>query len=402
MPTPVAAIMCAVLAQGPLGNPTAPAANPVTEPKRLLGKILFWDEQLSSSNTVSCGTCHTPQAGGGDLRRARNPGSDGLFMSGDDVFGSPGLILADGQNNFSPEPAFAFASQVTARASNSAYMGAYSNLNFWDGRAGPSLVDPITGQTLIAGGAALEAQVLGPPVSNVEMAHFGRSWGDVVSKLGGAQPLALADQVPADVAAALADSPSYATLFERAFGTPQVTPGRVAMAIATYERTLVPNQTPWDRYVAGNTSALTPRQVQGMIAFNSDAAKCADCHGGNRFTDNAFHNIGVRPSSEDPGARACRASRAISASSAHPRSATRASARRSSTTVAQRRCARRSTSTPACPARSRSSPTTLIRACSTSRSQTTTPTRSSSSLPAASLIRASPEPCRPLTTRACG
>ena len=290
------------LAQAPLGNPPVPPGNPITEPKRALGKILFWDEQLSSSNTVSCGTCHTPEAGGGDARRSRNAGSDGLFMTDDDVFGSPGVIGASGSNDFSPVPGgVLFASQVTGRSSNTAFMAAFSTLNFWDGRAGPSLVDPVTGVTVLAGGAALEAQSLGPPVSNVEMAHFGRTWPQILTKLAGAQPLALVDNVPPDVEGALADNPSYPVLFQRAFGTPDITASRVAMAIATYERTLVPNRTPWDRYVAGETAALTPHQVAGLAAFNSAASKCTDCHGSNRFTDNAFHNIGVRPSVEDPG-----------------------------------------------------------------------------------------------------
>ena len=47
-----------------------PAENPITEPKRVLGKILFWDEQLSSDNSVACGTCHRPAWGGADARNA--------------------------------------------------------------------------------------------------------------------------------------------------------------------------------------------------------------------------------------------------------------------------------------------------------------------------------------------
>ena len=50
-----------------------PPENPFTESKRALGKVLFWDEQLSSDNTMSCGTCHIPQAGGNDPRNAINP-----------------------------------------------------------------------------------------------------------------------------------------------------------------------------------------------------------------------------------------------------------------------------------------------------------------------------------------
>ncbi len=44
--------------------------NPITEQKSVLGKILFWDEQLSSDDTVACGTCHIPAAGGADPRLA--------------------------------------------------------------------------------------------------------------------------------------------------------------------------------------------------------------------------------------------------------------------------------------------------------------------------------------------
>ncbi|PCI76408.1 MAG: hypothetical protein COB20_10545 [SAR86 cluster bacterium] len=48
----------------PLGDAPAPDENPITESKRVLGKILFWDEQLSSDDTVAYGTCHKPAAGG--------------------------------------------------------------------------------------------------------------------------------------------------------------------------------------------------------------------------------------------------------------------------------------------------------------------------------------------------
>ncbi|HEY5565864.1 MAG TPA: cytochrome c peroxidase, partial [Gammaproteobacteria bacterium] len=70
-----------------------PAENPITEPKRVLGKMLFWDEQLSSDNTVACGTCHRPAAGGADPRAGVNPGADAGTI--DDVRGSPGMRSLD-------------------------------------------------------------------------------------------------------------------------------------------------------------------------------------------------------------------------------------------------------------------------------------------------------------------
>jgi cytochrome c553 len=64
-----------------LNPPTAPVGNPVTATKAALGKVLFWDEQLSSTRTVACGTCHHAGSGGADSRsfnsaRATHPGAD--------------------------------------------------------------------------------------------------------------------------------------------------------------------------------------------------------------------------------------------------------------------------------------------------------------------------------------
>ena len=72
-----------------------PSENPITESKRILGKILFWDEQLSSDNTMACGTCHIPSNGGTDPRPAINPGFDYLFGTDDDVIGSMGVVHYD-------------------------------------------------------------------------------------------------------------------------------------------------------------------------------------------------------------------------------------------------------------------------------------------------------------------
>src|SRR5688572_13936500 len=67
-------------AQGPppLQPPIAPLQNPVTPAKAYLGKTLFWDEQMSSTGTMACATCHLPEAGGADPRAplANHPGAD--------------------------------------------------------------------------------------------------------------------------------------------------------------------------------------------------------------------------------------------------------------------------------------------------------------------------------------
>ncbi len=68
----------------PLGPVPVPPENPITEAKRVLGKILFFDEQLSSDDSVACGTCHVMSVGGADPRRAPAAGADGLLGTADE------------------------------------------------------------------------------------------------------------------------------------------------------------------------------------------------------------------------------------------------------------------------------------------------------------------------------
>ncbi len=103
-----------------------PPENPVTEEKRVLGKILFWDEQLSSDSTVACGSCHIPSAGGADPRQAINPGPDGIFSTDDDVTGSPGIVSLDENGQAIEHAIFGFDLQVTGRAAPGIFISMYS------------------------------------------------------------------------------------------------------------------------------------------------------------------------------------------------------------------------------------------------------------------------------------
>jgi cytochrome c peroxidase len=286
-----------------LPPPPVPPENPITPEKAVLGKILFWEEQLSSDNTVACGTCHIPTAGGGDPRTGppnAHPGPDGIVPSPDDVFGSPGVSRADAEDEYRPDGFFAFEPQVTRRQANSVIGAAYHDELFWDGRASSTFVEPQGGALSIVAGGALESQAVAPPVSDVEMAHEARDWSAITAKLAGATPLRLASSLPPDVATALALAPTYPALFAAAFGDGAITAERIAYAIATYERTLVPDQTPWDEFQAGNPAALTPQQTLGLNLFTGQG-RCDLCHVPPRFTDDAFHTLGVRPPFEDTG-----------------------------------------------------------------------------------------------------
>ncbi|MEI7657967.1 MAG: cytochrome c peroxidase [Phycisphaerae bacterium] len=277
----------------------APAGNPVTEAKRVLGKILFFDEQLSTANTVSCATCHVTGVAGADPRLARHPGDDGVANTADDILGSPGIIKSDADNDYVRDAIFGNGSQVTGRAANSIINAAFAPNLFWDGRATGQFIDPQTGAVALANGGALESQSVAPPLNDVEMAHAGYDWDRLSAKLARVNPLDLATGLQSDVAAALATRPDYPELFRRAFGDTAITARRIAFAIATYERTLISDQAPYDRFLAGQANALTPQQQQGLQAMQNN--NCTVCHAPPLFTDQSFRAIGLRPPTEDPG-----------------------------------------------------------------------------------------------------
>ena len=288
---------------GPLPPPPQPPGNPVTTAKARLGKALFWDEQLSSSRTVACGTCHQAASGGSDPRslvgsaRATHPGPDGVRGTADDVTGSPGVSLAEASGRLAWSTPFGILEQVTSRRAPSHIDAAYAPELFWDGRATPVFVDPATGDTLLRIGGALESQSVAPPVSSSEMAHLGRDWANVAARVQASTPLALAAFVPGELESWIGGR-SYPELFAEAFGTPGVTPARIAMAVASYERTLFSNQTPFDSALAGQ-NVLTPPENAGRQLFGT--LPCARCHAGALTSDNAFHYIGESPAAEDSG-----------------------------------------------------------------------------------------------------
>ncbi len=277
-----------------------PDENPITEEKRILGKILFWDEQLSSDNTVACGTCHMPAAGGVDPRMGRHPGTDPGTI--DDVRGSPGIVSLDSHGRPAEHPVFGFGPQVTPRLSLSNFGSLWAAEAFWDGSAAGEFRDPLTGRIVIAAGGALENQALTALSNDAEMAKHGRTWQELTAKLARVTPLGVASELPDDIAAALGDSPDYSKLFADAFGDAAITPVRIAFAIATYERTLLPDQTPWDRHQAGDSDAMSEVELLGWQAMQD--FQCVKCHEPPLFTNNDYFNIGLRRADYDPGRQA--------------------------------------------------------------------------------------------------
>ena len=89
----------------------------------------------------------------------------------------------------------------------------------------------------------------------------------------------------------------YVDAFERAYPAEGVTAKSVARAIASFERTVVSNDSPFDHWVKGDGSALNDQQVRGFALFAGKAG-CVACHSSPNFTDNGFHSVGLKSSLE--------------------------------------------------------------------------------------------------------
>ena len=112
------------------------------------------------------------------------------------------------------------------------------------------------------------------------------------------QAFKASDQSPELLIKNLGTLPAYQEQFRRVFGTEFHAEG-VAQAIAAYERTILSGNSAYDRFSAGDKSALSPVTQRGLVIFEGKA-RCVRCHAGFNFTDESFHNLGVGMNQENP------------------------------------------------------------------------------------------------------
>ncbi len=86
--------------------------------------------------------------------------------------------------------------------------------------------------------------------------------------------------------------PGYNAAFQKAFGEGKITPHKVELALATFERSIVSTEAPFDRWIAGKKNAISEAAKRGFDLFNGKA-NCAACHKGWAFTDGSFHDVGT-------------------------------------------------------------------------------------------------------------
>lgn len=90
----------------------------------------------------------------------------------------------------------------------------------------------------------------------------------------------------------------YVKLFKEAYPVQGISKQTIAEALASFERTIVSTEAPFDRWIKGDENAINSAAKRGFKLFEGKA-HCATCHSGYNFTDDGFHNIGLKGS--DPG-----------------------------------------------------------------------------------------------------
>ncbi len=427
---------------------------------QVLGKALFWDEQLGSDG-VACASCH--YHAGVDSRslnqvnpgfRNTTPGVDTTRFSTELGFGPnyqlkatdfpfhklsdpndrTSAVISDTHNVASSQGVFnatftatgipgdrgvpsmtgpgavfnlnglALVRNVEPRNTPPSVNSALNKRNFWDGRARSEfnganpigLLDPTAQIVRIAKGgqtslvsvrienSSAASQADGPPLSDLEMSFAGRQFPQLGRKMLSDSLIPLGQQMVAPDDSLLGPYSlhprpgirmGYEALVRRAFrpewweapgqvvdvsgATPVIRPGTpgpsqysipefnfslfFGLAVQEYEKLLISDDSPFDRFLDGNLDALTAQEQQGLVVFLGPG-KCIACHvgpeltgagvhnferldilermiGGNFQTvqdlnegyppdpvgfflavyDNGFYNIGVRPTSEDLG-----------------------------------------------------------------------------------------------------
>jgi len=249
-----------------------------------LGKLLYFDKILSGNMNISCASCHHPLVHTGDgLSLGTGEGAKGLAGARDTGSGADAVV-----------------ERVPRNAPTIFNSGAreFSRM-FWDGRVEVDSTHP-SGFRSPAGDALpfgldnpLAVQAMFPPTSGTEMA--GQAGENTVADAGAAGNLAGPGGVWEQLAARVQGIPEYVDLFELAYpeidSADDITFVHIANAIAAFEGAAWrADNSPFDRYLRGDTSALNKSARRGMKLFYK-TVNCARCHAGTFQTDQSFHNI---------------------------------------------------------------------------------------------------------------
>lgn len=249
-----------------------------------LGKKLFFDKILSGNKNISCATCHHTLTDTGDgLSLPVGEGARGLGIMRDTGTGSDAIHERVPRN---APPVFNLGAKEFVQI-------------FHDGRvqvgANGELLTP-AGNNLPTGlDNILAAQAMFPVTSGTEMA--GQPGENTIADATAAGNLAGPGGVWEQLSHRLQAVPAYVTMFINTFNdinsASDISYVHAANAIAAFEadRWRATNS-PFDKFLKGDITALSYKAASGMLLFYGDAG-CSSCHSGTFMTDHNFHAIAM-------------------------------------------------------------------------------------------------------------
>lgn len=280
------------MALGPAGAVAADLPPPLTpadfisfdRDQAAIGQLLFYDKILSGNRNISCATCHHPEFGSSDgLSLGIGEGGSGL---GPDRQPGTGEDRIEGRV---PRNAPALWNLGASGVHTIMHDGRISTDDIY-GNGFNTPAEEWLPQGL---GSLLAAQALFPLTSDTEMAG-----GTGENEVSGALMDRIDNGWPI-IAKRVRDIPEYGEMFVAAFdhitSPDQVTIVEIANALAAFEALeFQSTDSPFDRYLSGDISALNYIQRLGMQTFFGPA-QCSTCHSGPLLSDQQFHALGLPP-----------------------------------------------------------------------------------------------------------
>ena len=265
-----------------LPSAVTPSDFPDTDPLLVeIGRDLFFDPILSGNKNIACASCHHPTLAS----------ADGLSLG----LGEGAVALGSRRH---VDPANAPRNRIPRNAPALFNLGAYEfQVMFHDGRVqvdphadfGFRMPDHATLERPVP--SALAAQALMPPTSADEMA--GQEGENPIAMAAARGQFAGNGGVWDLLCKRIEAIPGYTERFREVIGARKLHFTDVARAIAEFETFEFQSiNSPFDRYLRGESEALHSEQVAGMNLFYGKA-NCASCHSGAFQTDHSFHAIGL-------------------------------------------------------------------------------------------------------------
>ncbi len=245
--------------------------NPLTQEKVNLGSLLFHETGLGlhplhaeNEGNYSCSSCHFASAG---FQAGRHQGiSDGGMGFG-----------VNGEGRM-PNPIYDLSElDVQPVRSPSALNSAYQKNNLWNGQFGATGLN-----------AGTEAQwTAGTPKENNHLGYEGVE----------TQAIAALSVHRLEMNESVCQQLGYDNLFDEVFpnvpANERYNKEHGGLAIAAYERTLLPNQAPFQLWLRGNLNGMTDEEKEGAVLFFGKAG-CVSCHGGPNLANMDFYAIGMK------------------------------------------------------------------------------------------------------------